>query len=127
MRETLRVGRLLTVFGTLFLGVWFVSVSVAGECTAELEVELSHKDEGATVSHLQFAVSVRVTEDCTKIHYDLIIEERLPNGQTKRIRKPRYLKISDGTETEIVEHETELQVLSYEAKLVSCETCYIGI
>jgi hypothetical protein len=127
MHETLRTDRLLIVVGTLLLGVWFVSVSVAGDCTAELEVELSHKDQNGALTHLQFSVNVRTTAECAKIHYDLIVEELLPNGQTKRVRLPRYVKLSDGSEDDIVEHETELTMQSYEVQLVSCDGCEMGI
>jgi len=123
MRRSLRLGRSLTVLGALVLGVWFVSPSVAGECAPELGVELQHKEQDGAVNHLQFAVSIRATEDCARIHYDLIIEELLPNGQTKRIRKPGFVKLNDGSEDELIEHETELKVLSYEVKLVGCNTC----
>jgi len=123
MRETSRVRQWRVVLGALVLGVWLVSPAAAGECTPELGVELQHQEQDGAVTHLQFAVNIRVSEDCARIHYDLLIEELLPNGQTKRIRKPGFVKLDDGSEVELIEHDTELKVLSHEVKLVSCNTC----
>jgi hypothetical protein len=100
-----------------------VCPTAAGECTPELGVELQHEDQDGAVTHLKFAVNISVSVDCARIHYDLLIEELLPNGQTKRIRKPGFVKLNDGSEVQLIEHETELKVLSHEVKLVSCSTC----
>ena len=39
---------------------------------------------------LEFKVDVSTQADCGKILDDLVIEEQLPNGQTKRIRQPFF-------------------------------------
>ena len=91
------------------------------ECSAEVSVTLDRQDG----SELQFSVEVSSGENCAHIEYDLVIEEQLPNGQAKRVRKIRQVKLDDGSLTEIVEHTLAEghRMLSYEAKVVECRVC----
>ena len=96
------------------------------ECEAYVNASLETNEQGE-VTHLQFSVEVSTSESCARIEYDLILEELLPNGQTKKERIPRFVKLNDGDLNEMVRHEmsSSLQLLNHEAKVVSCQTCSI--
>ena len=97
------------------------------ECSAELDAQLIHEEKGMETTHLQFEVEVFYDEgDCVTVHYDLILELLLPDGQVKRVRKPRQVKINDQqSESELIEHRmsSSLSLRSFEAKVVSCDPC----
>ena len=84
-------------------------------------------DEQGDIQMLSFHCEVSTTENCAKIEYDLILDELLPNGQTKKERLPRLVDLSDGAYEEIVQHKipASLQLSSYVAKIVSCQRCSI--
>jgi len=94
---------------------------VSDECTAEVSATLEHQGD----SRLQFSVEVSTSESCARIEYDLVVEEQMPNGQAKRIRQTRFVKLDDGSLTELVEHRLAQghRMLSYEARFVSCQGC----
>ena len=94
------------------------------EFDAEVSATLDRQED----SKLQFSVDVSTGESCAHIEYDLVVEVQLANAQTKRIRKPRQVKLNDGSLTEIVDHRLAdgERMLSYEAKVVKCRTCDLG-
>jgi len=98
-------------------------VAVLGEddCTADVRATLEHEEQ----TRLQFSVEVSTSASCAKIEYDLIIEEQTSDGQAKRVRKIRYVKLNDGSLTELVEHKLPPghRMLSYEAKVEKCMPC----
>jgi len=93
-------------------------------CDAFAQATLDTNEQGE-VQHLQFSVEVSTSESCAKIEHDLVIDVRLPNGQTKKERLPRFVKLNDGSLTEMVRHEipSSFELRSYEAKVVSCVKC----
>jgi len=111
-----------------FFGL-LVLASTAGfaqesNCDAFAQATLDTNEQGE-VQHLQFSVEVSTSESCAKIEYDLVIDVLLPNGQTKKERLPRFVKLNDGSLTEMVRHEmpSSFELRSYEAKVVSCVKC----
>ena len=111
-----------------FFGVLLLA-SAAGfaqesNCDAFAQATLDTNEQGE-VKHLQFTVEVSTSENCAKIEYDLVLDELLPNGQTKKERLPRFVKLNDGSLTEMVRHEipASFELRSYEAKVVSCVKC----
>jgi len=95
-------------------------------CDAFAQATLETNEQGQ-VTHLQFAVEVSTSESCAKIEYDLVLDELMPNGQTKKERLPRFVKLNDGDLNEVVRHEipASFELRSYEAKVVSCVKCEI--
>jgi len=91
---------------------------------AQATLETSEQDQ---MTHLQFSVEVSTSESCAKIEYDLILDVSLPNGQTKKERLPRFVKLNDGSLTEMVRHQmpSSVKLRSYEAKVVSCVKCEV--
>jgi hypothetical protein len=75
---------------TLLIAAFCLTGGVAAqeECEASVEATLESSSESSRVKKFQFRVDVRVDNECAHIEYDLIIEEQLPNGHTKKIRKP---------------------------------------
>ena len=99
--------------------------SMADDCQADAEARLEHTDRGGDTTHLEFKVTVSTQADCGKILFDLVIEEQLPNGQTKRIRKPNMITLHNGSVQSVIRHEMpgSHSMVSYEAKIVSCQPC----
>jgi hypothetical protein len=97
------------------------------ECEATVDAQLESTEEGSEVTEFQFRVDVRVDNDCAKVEYDLVIEELLPNGQTKKVRKPEFAKLNDGGFSALVEHRmsSDLELRDYRAKIVRCQVCTI--
>ena len=97
-----------------------------GGCEASVRATLDTDEEGE-LKTLQFDVEVSTSESCANIEYDLILDELLPNGQTKSERLPRLVKLNDSGFTEIVRHQipSSVELSSYEAKIVSCQRCSI--
>jgi len=92
------------------------------ECVAEVSVDLASQEERDGMTLLRFAVELHAAPECSTLSYDLLIEEMLPNKQTKIIRMPRQVELEDGSRSETVEHSmtTDLKMLGYEASLVAC-------
>jgi len=109
----------------LLLALAVPVASIADECSAEAEARLEHSDRDGDITHLQFKVDVSTQADCGKILWDLVIEEQLPNGQTKKIRKPFVITLHNGSVQSSVRHEMpgSHSLVSYEAKIVSCGSC----
>ena len=99
--------------------------SMADDCSAEANARLEHTNRDGDITHLQFKVDVSTQANCGKILWDLVIEEQLPNGQTKKIRKPFLITLHDGSVQSSVRHEMpgSHSLVSYEAKIVSCGPC----
>jgi hypothetical protein len=97
-----------------------------GDCTASAEATLDTDEEG-NIQMLSFHVEVSTSENCAKIEYDLVLDELMPDGQTKKERLPRQVDHSDGSYEEIVQHKipASFQLSSYQAKIVSCQRCSI--
>ena len=82
----------------LAMCLFFAAGAVAEEeCDATVEAQLESTDEGTEVTKYQFRVDIRVDDDCAEVEYDLIIEELLPNGHIKKVRKPGFAKLNDGS------------------------------
>ena len=98
------------------------------DCEADVSVSLARSDADQEVMRYQFQVEISTSEICAEIHYDLVLEIRIPNGQVKTVRKPRIVKLNDSSFEELVEHELPLDqsVLGQEAKLVKCAVCDLG-
>ena len=109
----------------LLLALAVPVASIADECSAEAEARLEHSNRDGDITHLQFKVDVSTQADCGKILWDLVIEEQLPNGQTKKIRKPFVITLHNGSVQSSVRHEMpgSHSLVSYEAKIVSCGPC----
>lgn len=111
-----------------FCGVLLLATAAGfaqeSNCDAFAQATLDTDEQGG-VKHLQFTVEVSTSENCAKIEYDLVLDELLPNGQTKKERLPRFVKLDDGSLTEMVRHEipASFELRSYEAKVVSCVKC----
>jgi len=95
-------------------------------CEASVQATVDAEEQG-DVKMLTFDVEVATPESCAQIEYDLILDELLPNGQTKKERLPRLVKLDDGGYDEIVKHEIQasLELRSYLAKVVSCQRCSV--
>ena len=124
-------GRIRGLFAVLALATLCVVLSPEGRtqdgCEATANADLKYTQEGTDVDMYEFQVEVETGEDCAKITYDLIIDELLPNGQTKKIRKVRYVQLNEGSLSEVIEHRmsADFELRDYEAKIVSCERCSI--
>jgi hypothetical protein len=96
------------------------------DCDAYVNATLETSEQD-NVTRLQFDVEVSTTESCARIEYDLILNEQLPNGQTKKERISRLVKLNDGSLDEVVRHEiaSSTRLLDHEAKIVSCQKCEI--
>lgn len=116
---------ILAFFGVLLLAS-ATGFAQESNCDAFAQVTLDTNEQGE-VKHLQFTVEVSTSEGCAKIEYDLVLDVLLPNGQTKKERLPRFVKLNDGSLTEMVRHEipSNFELRSYEAKVVSCVKCDI--
>ena len=115
------------LFLVLILGLFAAPAVMSQEdCDAFVDASLERNEQGE-VTHLQFSVEVSTSESCAHIEYDLILEVLLPNGQTKKERIPRLVKLNDGSLNEMVRHEIQssLRLLSHETKVVSCQKCDI--
>ena len=111
-----------------FVAVLLVAVPpllAESDCAAEVSVVSMRDEPDRGVRHLAFQVEVSTSADCAQIHYDLILEIVIPNGQVKLVRKARVVKLDDGSLSELVEHEMPVDhtLSEYEAKLVECKNC----
>ena len=99
------------------------AVTTGNECAAEVSVDLTSEEAKDGKILLRFDVELRASSDCSTLSYDLLIEELLPNKQTKIIRLPREVELENGARSETVEHSmtTDLKMLGYDANLVACE------
>ena len=128
MDKHLRIRGLLVVVALATLCVMLSPDGRAQEgCEAYVEADLKYTHEGMEVDMYEFQVDVRTDEDCARIHFDLVIEELLPNGHTKKIRKPGFAKLNDGSYSSVMKHRmsADFEMLGFEAKIVSCERCTI--
>ena len=100
-----------------------LSTSAQEECGVELSVELVDEQERENLIHFRFQVEIEANASCSALTYDFLLEEMLPNHQTKTIRKPRRVELEDGSLSEIVEHTmtSDLTLLGYEVQLVECD------
>jgi hypothetical protein len=96
-----------------------------GDCRADVSVDLMHEAPSGDVTHYQFHVEIGTDESCAEIEYDLILEKQIPNGQTKRVRKPGLAKLKDGRYTAQVRYSmsSDMKLLDYEARIHSCRAC----
>ena len=104
------------------------SVMAESDCDADVSVSLARSDPDQEVTRYQFQVEISTTEHCTEIHYDLILDVQLPNGQVKKVRKPRIVKLNDSSLEEVVRHELPLNqsIVGQETRLVECKVCHLG-
>ena len=81
----------------LLLALVVPIASIADDCSAEANARLERTERDSETTHLQFEVEISTQAECGKILWDLVIEEQMPNGQTKRIRKPFLITLHDGS------------------------------
>jgi hypothetical protein len=117
----------LAVVGLVTLTLGPAVIEAESDCTATVQVSLAHEDHGDDVKHYQFEASISTSEDCAQIEWDLVIEELMPSGQTKKVRIPRRVKLDDGSLDEMVRYNmpASFEMLSYEGKIVECLKCGI--
>lgn len=121
-------GRSLLVISALMLVAGLVGIPAGlaqDECDASVDVDESLNNVSGDVRHLQFEARVHVDEDCAQVLYDVVVEELMPNGQTKNVRIPRTVKLNDGSLVEMVEHAmpADFDMLSYDGRIVECKPC----
>ena len=122
------------IIGLLGLSVLVAIVLVAApparaqDCDASVDVTLDRSDPDRETMRYQFRVEISTSESCAEVHYDLILDVQIPNGQVKRVRKPRVVKLNDSSFEELVEHEIPIdqKVIDQDARLVKCEVCDTG-
>lgn len=114
----------IPAFGVVLLLASVTGFAQESNCDAFAQATLETKEQDK-VTELQFTVEVSSSESCAKIEYDLILDILLPNGQTKKERLPRSVKLDDGSLSEVVRHPipSSFELRSYEAKVVSCVKC----
>ncbi len=124
--------RLARGFSILLLAVVCLSIAPAqavpteNKCAAEVSIELASQEERDGMTLLRFTVELHAAADCSTLSYDLLIEEMLPNKQTKIVRLPREVELEGGSRSETVEHSmtTDLTMLGYDASLVACRCAH---
>lgn len=91
-------------------------------CGADLRTELVERTESEDRVDFRFRVDIVAAPACAELSYDFLVEEMLPNRQTKTERKPRHVTLEEGRRSEIVEHSmsTDLELLGYAVRLVDC-------
>jgi len=109
----------------LLLALAVPAGSLADDCEASTEARLEETSPDGEIVRMTFWVGLTTPEDCAKILVDLIIEEQLPNGQTKKVRKPNLLTLQEGSLESHQRYEMPRthELLSYESKIVSCTPC----
>ncbi len=122
-----RLFKVLSICGVVAVAFIGAGSTIAEECDASAEATLGTQEEGLNVVMLEFGVEVDVQNDCAHVEFDLVVEELMPNGQTKKIRIPRTVKLNDGSSTMVVEHRmpSSHSLQSYEARIVQCQLCEI--
>lgn len=126
MRQVCRfLARASMVLIVLGLCLTPLPVAAQGDCDADLSAELASNRPDRDVVHLEFAVEVGTQERCARISYDLVLEIQTPSGQVQKIRKPRVVRLSDGSLTDMVRHEMRsgASVLDFAPALVECNSC----
>ena len=117
------VACLVLVFGAL------ATSSVVGqeECSAYVTASLDTQEVDGEVTRLQFVVEVESGSSCAHVEYVLVIEELTADGETKKVRKPRTVKLNDGNLEEHVRHEMSSAVTlqGYDSEVVKCVPCEV--
>ena len=105
------------------------AITAESDCEADVSVSLARNDPDHEVMRYQFQVEISTSESCAEIHYDLILDVQIPNGQVKKVRKPRIVKLNDSSFEEVVRHELPLDqsVIDQQVRLVECRTCDLGV
>ena len=129
MRRTIGLLGMSVLFAFVLVATAPAQAQDESDCSADVSVGLDRSDPDRTVMHYQFKVEISTTESCAEIHYDLILDVQLPNGQVKKVRKPRIVKLNDSSLSELVRHEVPIdqKVTGQEARLVRCNRCELGI
>jgi hypothetical protein len=126
MRTALRLAAPVLVCGSLWAaGIASAAVETVEPetCGAELAAEMLERSEEHGEIHFRFEVEIAAKETCSALTYDFMVEEMLPNKQTKTVRKPRHVALRAGQGGEVVEHSItdDLELLGYAVRLVACE------
>ena len=92
-------------------------------CGAELTAVLLERTESDERVEFRFRVDIVAAPGCSELSYDFMVEEMLPNKQTKTVRKPRSVALEEGKRSEVVEHSIthDLELLGYAVRLVECD------
>ena len=128
---TRRLGRLapalLCLLPFALTGVAHAAVP-SETCGAELAAEMLDRDEAEGQIRFRFEVRIEANATCSALTYDFMVEEMLPNKQTKTVRKPRQVVLDGGMQTEEIEHSItdDLELLGYAVRLVDCECAKSG-
>lgn len=100
------------------------AAAMESDCKAETAVKLEKRTEVNDAVRLEFLVDITTEESCSEITYDVVLDVKLPNGQWKSVRLSRRAEVSGGSSTQTVEHTmTDLELLEYRARPVSCNRC----
>ena len=128
MRRTIGLLEMSVLFAFVLVAAAPAQAQDESDCSADVSVGLDRSDPDQTVMRYQFKVEISTSESCAEIHYDLIIDVELPNGQVKKVRKPRIVKLNDSSLSELVRLEVPIdqKVTGYETRLVRCNTCDLG-
>ncbi len=95
-----------------------LSGSVAEECTASFEVDLTSQD--ASVLHFEVTVTTDTTR--ARIEYNLLLTVASASGDTRVVPIARVVKIGEGAIVDVVSHTlgSGESLVSSEAEQVSC-------
>ena len=111
----------------LIATVLALTPALAEDCQATISDEITHQNESANRTHLQFEVEVSVQENCAEIHFEVVLDITIPNGQHKKVRIPRFIKINDGSQSMMVEHELPAgqTMTGHESRVTECSVCVL--
>jgi hypothetical protein len=99
--------------------------ALAGDCSATVDGEMTRAEPDGDITRLVFTVEIGTKSNCAEINYDVILEIRQEDGKIEKMKLGRYVKLHDGSMSEIVRHELGdgQSLVSWEVKLDSCTKC----
>ena len=119
-----RVSRAFMLVAAASLLCWAPG-ALAEECSATVEGTLTREEPDGAITRLVFKVEIGTKSDCAEIKYDVILEIRQGDGKIEKQKLGRYVKLHDGSLSELVRHElgSGQSLVSWEVKLDSCTRC----
>ena len=105
--------------------LWSAPGALADDCSATVDGSKTREEPDGGITRLVFEVEIGTMSDCAEIKYDLILEIQQGDGKTEKKKLGRYVKLHDGSMTEIVRHQlgNGQSLVSWEVKLDSCTRC----
>jgi hypothetical protein len=99
--------------------------ALAEECSATVEGELTREEPDGDITRLVFEVEIGTMSACAEIKYDVNLEIRQGDGKIEKKTLGRYVKLHDGSLSEVVRHElgSGQSLASWEVKLDTCTRC----